>query len=190
MTTTLTDTVRWIRVPGGTCLFGDAAKPRPVPDLWVTETPLTWQQHGAGDLSDRPITGINHEDAVQLATKAGGRLPTSVEWEWIAAGPHRNRYPWGNAPWTPQHAVLTGDGHTPIGPLPAGRLLDGATPHGILDLAGNVWEWTSTPVMGMGFVIRGGSYASKPLYAQTTFLNAVPAERRSRGIAVRPVRPA
>lgn len=190
MTTTLIDTVRWIPVPGGTCLFGDAAKPRRVPDLLVAETPLTWRQHRAGDLSDRPVTGIDHDDAIRLATAAGGRLPTSVEWEWIAAGPHRHRYPWGDDAWTPRRAVLTGEGNTPLGPLPCGLRPDGASPHGVLDLAGNVWEWTCTPVMGSGYVIRGGSYASKPLYARTTFLNAVPAERRSRGITVRPVRPA
>ena len=44
--------------------------------------------------------------------------------------------------------------------------------------------------MGGGYVIRGGSYASKPLYARTTFLNAAPAELRSPGISVRPVRTA
>jgi iron(II)-dependent oxidoreductase len=58
----------------------------------------------------------------------------------------------------------------------------------VLDLAGNVWEWTSSPAMGGGRIIRGGSYASPPLYAQTTFLNAAPAEHRSPGISVRPVR--
>ncbi|HEX8629678.1 MAG TPA: SUMF1/EgtB/PvdO family nonheme iron enzyme [Catenuloplanes sp.] len=190
MTTTLTATVRWIPVPGGTCLFGDNARPRQVPDLLVAETPLTWRQRGKGDLSDRPVTGIDHTDALRLATESGGRLPSSVEWEWIAAGPRRHLYPWGDEPWTPQRAVLTGDGHTPLGTLPVGLHPAGANPHGVLGLAGNVWEWTATPVMGSGFVIRGGSYASKPLYARTTFLNAVPAERRSPGIAVRPVRPA
>jgi iron(II)-dependent oxidoreductase len=44
--------------------------------------------------------------------------------------------------------------------------------------------------MGTGFVVRGGSYASPLLYAQTTFLNAAPAELRSAGIGVRVVRDA
>jgi formylglycine-generating enzyme len=63
-------------------------------------------------------------------------------------------------------------------------------PQGLLDVAGNVREWTATRVMGGGYVIRGGSYASKPLYARCTFLNAVHAQRRSPGIGVRPVRSA
>jgi iron(II)-dependent oxidoreductase len=55
-------------------------------------------------------------------------------------------------------------------------------------VAGNVWEWTASPAMGDGYVIRGGSYASAPLYAQCTFLNAAPAELRSAGIGLRVVR--
>lgn len=52
-------------------------------------------------------------------------------------------------------------------------------------MAGNVWEWTATAVWGNGFVLHGGSYASPPLYAKCTFLNAAPAELRSPGIGLR-----
>lgn len=155
--------------------------------LLVARTPLTRRQCGTED-SDLPVTDINHDDAIRLAHGAGGRLPTSTEWEWIAAGEHHNTYPWGSQPWTPQRAVLTADGHTPLRPRTVGTCPDGASPFGVLDLAGNVWEWTSSRVMGGGFVIRGGSYASRPLYARTTFLNAAPGERRSPGISLRPVR--
>ncbi|WP_327009689.1 formylglycine-generating enzyme family protein [Dactylosporangium sp. NBC_01737] len=179
--------VRWLLVPGGTCLYGDARKPRTVPDLLVAATPLTLSQCGAGDV-DLPVTGISYDDAVRLAAEAGGRLPSSVEWEWIAAGPDRRDYPWGGEPWTPDRALLTGPGRAPRGPQPVGQHPAGATPHGVLDLAGNVWEWTSSSSMGCGKIIRGGSYVSPPLYARTTFLNAAPAERRSCGISVRPVR--
>ena len=86
--------------------------------------------------------------------------------------------------------MLTDADETPLGPQPVWQYPAGANTQGILGLAGNVWEWTASPVMGGGYVIRGGSYASKSLYARTTFLNAVPAERRSRGISVRPVRTA
>lgn len=182
--------VHWMLIPGGTCRYGDAAKPRVVIDLLVARTPLTRRQTGHDDTSGLPATGVDHAHAVRLAAEAGGRLPTSVEWEWIAAGPERRPYPWGGQPWAPERAVLTADGSTPLGPQPVGRHPAGATPHDLHDLAGNVWEWTASPVMGGGYIIRGGSYASTPLYARTTFLNAAPAERRSPGIAVRPVRPA
>ncbi|MBM7075513.1 formylglycine-generating enzyme family protein [Micromonospora humida] len=179
--------VRWVHVPAGTCLYGDARKPRPVPALLVAETPLTVKQCGLGD-TDLPVTGISYDDAVRLAAEAGGRLPTSLEWEWIAAGSSRRLYPWGDEPWTPDYALLTGAGQSPCAPQPVRRHPAGATPQGVLGLAGNVWEWTSSTAMGQGKIIRGGSYASPPLYAHTTFLNAVPVERRSSGISVRPVR--
>lgn len=186
----MTDTVRWVLVPGGTCRYGDAAKARIVADLLVAQIPLIWHQSGDNDCNGLPVTEIDHADAVRLAAEAGGRLPTSVEWEWIAAGPERRPYPWGDQPWTPERAVLTAEGSKPLGPQPAGRRAAGATPQGVLDLAGNVWEWTASSVMGDGYILRGGSYASKPLYARTTFLNAAPAESRSPGISVRPVKPA
>jgi sulfatase modifying factor 1 len=182
--------LRWVLVPGGTCRYGDDARPRPVPDLLVAETPLTWRQLNVGDPNDLPVTGIDHAQAQRLAADVGGRLPASVEWEWIAAGPHRNLYPWGNEPWTPWRAVLTGEGNEPTGPEPVGGYPAGAAATGVQDLAGNVWEWTASKVMGGGHVIRGGSYASKPLYARTTFRNAAPAERRSPAISVRPVKTA
>ncbi|GAA4466430.1 formylglycine-generating enzyme family protein [Phytohabitans houttuyneae] len=184
------ETVHWVLVPGGICRYGDAAKPRVVADLLVARTPLTARQTSHDDRAALPVTGVDHAEAVRLAAEVGGRLPTSVEWEWIAAGSERRPYPWGEAPWTPERAVLTAEGSTLYGPQPVGQHPAGATPDGVLDLAGNVWEWTASQVMGGGYIIRGGSYASKPLYARTTFLNAAPAQRRSPGISVRPVRTA
>ena len=179
----------WIEIPGGTCLFGDAARPRPVPDLLVTATPLTYGQVNLDGPALMPVTGLDYDAAAELAAEVGGRLPTSVEWEWIAAGPQRRRFPWGDQDWAPHHARLRHD-EVFDGPAPAGTYPPGATPQGVLDLAGNVWEWTASPVMGGGRWIRGGSYASRPLYGQSTFLNAVHAERRSPGIGVRVVRTA
>src|ERR1700722_1294713 len=173
----------WISVPGGICLYGDAGRPRPIPDLLVARTALTCAPARAAAV---PGTGIDHAQASDLAASVGGRLPTSAEWEWIAAGAARRMYPWGGQPWTPSRAVLAGCGCNPRGPGPAGGRPCGATPQGVLDLAGNVWEWTASTVMGGGAIIRGGSYASRPLYARTTFINTAPTELRSPGISVRP----
>ncbi|MGH3154971.1 MAG: formylglycine-generating enzyme family protein [Streptosporangiaceae bacterium] len=157
--------------------------------LWWTTTPVTGRylgQHEPGD--SFPVSGITHDEATAIAARLAGRLPRSAEWEWMAAGSGRRRFPWGSMGWRPSRAALLPSGHA--SPVPAGTHPEGATPDGVLDVAGNVWEWTASPVMGNGFVIRGGSYASPPLYAQTTFLNAVPAELRSAGIGVRVVRDA
>lgn len=185
--------LRWVPIPGGTFHFGDSARRRAVGDLLVAVTPLTHRQlEGAGQATDAdlPLTGIDHADACRLAALVGGRLPTSVEWEWLAGGPQRHLYPWGDQPWAPQRARLRGPAVEHEGPGPVCGYAAGATPQGLLGLAGNVWEWTASPVMGGGYVIRGGSYASKPLYGRCTFLNAVHGERRSPGIGVRPVRSA
>jgi len=173
-------------VEGGTCLFGDAARPVGVRGLWWSATCITHAQADAEGVGDEPVTSVSLAEADAMAAEMGGRLPTSVEWEWMAAGLERRRYPWGDQDWEPLLANLTG---SPVGrPLPVGSLPDGATPDGLLDVAGNVWEWTASTVMGGGAVLRGGSYNSHPLYARCRFLNAAPAWLRSPGIGVRVVR--
>jgi formylglycine-generating enzyme len=181
------DTCEWVLVEGGVCLFGDTARRVEIGPLWWTPTPVTSACLGTRSRgADIPVTGVTQAEAAAIAGRLGGRLPRSSEWEWMAGGPGRRRYPWGDADWHPGRAALLPSGS--IAPVPAGTHPEGATPEGVLDVAGNVWEWTGSPVMGGGFVIRGGSYASLPLYAQATFLNAAPAELRSAGIGLRAVR--
>jgi sulfatase modifying factor 1 len=181
------DADKWLLIGGGLCLFGDAARPVRIRPLCWTTTPVTPRYLGGrGPSADVPLTGVSSTEAAAIAAELDGRLPRSAEWEWMAAGAMRRRYPWGDTDWHAGRAALLPCGYT--SPVPTGRHLDGATPEGMLDVAGNVWEWTASPVMGDGFVIRGGSYASQPLYAQTTFINAAPAELRSAGIGLRVVR--
>ncbi|MFI7122630.1 formylglycine-generating enzyme family protein [Amycolatopsis sp. NPDC049868] len=181
--------LEWLEVTGGVCAYGDAGRPVTVPTLLWTRTPLTCghlpsEQPGLGPRY--PVTEINHADATRIAERLGGRLPRSVEWEWMAAGSGRRRWPWGDVPWQPAFANLRDSLYDTV--TPVDTHLAGATPEGMLDVAGNVWEWTASTAMSDGVVIRGGSYASPPLYAQCTFLNAAPAELRSRGIGMRVVR--
>ncbi|MFD5089831.1 formylglycine-generating enzyme family protein [Amycolatopsis thailandensis] len=181
--------LEWIKITGGVCAYGDAGRPVKVPTLLWTRTPLAYghlpsDQPGSG--WRYPVTEISHAEAIQIAGRLGGRLPRSAEWEWMAAGSVRRRWPWGDASWQPALANLRDSLHdtvTPVDTHPAG-----ATPEGMLDVAGNVWEWTVSTAMGDGVIIRGGSYSAPPLYAQCTFLNAAPAELRSRGIGMRVVR--
>jgi iron(II)-dependent oxidoreductase len=175
----------WLLIPGGQCRYGDNARPVEVAPLLWTATPVTPRHLGESGPCV-PVTRVSHEQAAAIARALGGRLPRSAEWEWMAAGAGRRRYPWGEAEWDPSLANLLPAGAD--GPVPAGRFPAGATPEGMVDVAGNVWEWTATTAMGNGYVIRGGSYASQPAYARTTFLNAAPAALRSPGLGFRVVR--
>jgi len=111
----------------------------------------------------RPVRNINPDEAERFCAFAGGRLPTSDEWLFAAAGVSGRRYPWGNTGLVCRRATFglvagpCGRGGT--GPDLSGARPDGATPEGVLDLAGNVAEWTREP--DGSFVARGGSYRSE-----------------------------
>ena len=180
--------IEWIEVPGGTCRYGDDGKLTDVRTLLWTRTPITHGQLGltSGFRGLHPVARITHAEATDIAVELGGWLPTSVEWEWMAGGESRRRWPWGDQEWTPELANLRDSGLDATSPVNAHEA--GATPHGLLDVAGNVWEWMRRATMGGGAMLRGGSYAAIPLYARTTFLNAAPTELASPGIGLRVVR--
>jgi formylglycine-generating enzyme required for sulfatase activity len=191
--TTVTGVVpRWVEVPGGVLPERRHRAAFAIEDLQWSATPLTWGQARAllpstpvvGN-EDLPITGISQAQARLLAEAAGGRLPTSEEWEWMAGGGTR-RYPWGNTVPDDSYANLRQLG--PGRPTSVGAYPLGATPHGLLDVAGNVWEWTATQCPGQGAIIKGGSYNSIVMYAQCAYANDVPAAMSSYGIGVRVVR--
>ena len=160
--------------------------------------PLGWRQTADGVVRmrfgqeeqlppDEPVQHVSWFEADAFARWAGKRLPTEQEWEkaarWSPGAPPC-RYPWGSGD-PSSHANL---GHVSFGPLPARE--DGASACGALQLAGDVWEWTSSHFLSYpGFhafpyaeysevffgdeyrVLRGGSWATDPLVARSTFRN-------------------
>ena len=109
--------------------------------------PFTWDDGKfPRHKSDHPVTGVNWDDALAFcrwAARVTGRpvrLLTEAEWEKGARGTDGRRYPWGNR-WRPDlcNAEERVGETTPVGRYPRG-----ASPYGALDMAGNVWEWTST----------------------------------------------
>jgi len=85
------------------------------------------------------VVNVTIDDARQFARWAGKRLPRAQEWEKAARGTDGRAYPWGNDP-DPARANVTRPGGAKASLMPADALLAGASPYGVLQMAGNVWE--------------------------------------------------
>jgi iron(II)-dependent oxidoreductase len=140
---------------------------------------------------DAPVVHVCFYEAEAYATWAGRRLPTEPEWEKAArfdpATGRSRRFPWGDGSPTSEHANL---GQRHLAPAPAGAYPDGASPLGVHQLIGDVWEWTSSDFHGYpGFgafpyreysevffgpkykVLRGGSFGTDAAACRGTFRN-------------------
>jgi formylglycine-generating enzyme required for sulfatase activity len=192
-----TDAAEMVFVPEGEFLMGsDSAyyveeSPQHkvyVEAFWIDKTEVTNQQYnecvGAGacaasgcadderfnDLT-QPVVCVSWHDATRYAAWVGGRLPTEAEWEKAARGTDGRQYPWGEE--FDSRRANTWEGgalrSTPVGEYSP----QGDSPYGAADMAGNVWEWTSSLHKGYpynaddgredpdaaGFrVVRGGSF--------------------------------
>jgi gamma-glutamyl hercynylcysteine S-oxide synthase len=142
-------------------------------------------------VADRPVMHVTYWEAEAYARWAGKRLPTEAEWEkaasWDPGRGVKRRYPWGDAPWTPERANLD---QLAFGPAPVGAYPAGASAYGVHQVVGDCWEWTSSdfaPYPGFEAfpyaeysevffgpdhkVLRGGSWATRPGVARATFRN-------------------
>jgi formylglycine-generating enzyme required for sulfatase activity len=111
----------------------------------------------------RPVTAVTAEDADRFCRFSGGRLPTTDEWLMAAAGAAGRRFAWGPNGLVCRRAafgLIDGPcGEGAEGPELAGARPDGATPEGLLDLTGNVAEWTRDK--NGKFIALGGSFRSR-----------------------------
>jgi gamma-glutamyl hercynylcysteine S-oxide synthase len=109
--------------------------------------------------ADKPVTWVSREDANAYAAWAGKRLPREWEWQYAAEGADGRTYPWGNE-WDASAVPVPDKGRTMRGPDPVSAHPKGASPFGVMDLVGNVWQWTDEFVdeHTRGGIVRGGSY--------------------------------
>jgi formylglycine-generating enzyme required for sulfatase activity len=99
-----------------------------------------WRRHYTPGKETHPAVMVSWDDANAYARWADKRLPSEAEWEKAARGTDGRKYSWGNR-WDP--ARLNSLEKGPHTTTPVGQYLDGASPYGVLDCLGNVWEWTS-----------------------------------------------
>jgi gamma-glutamyl hercynylcysteine S-oxide synthase len=164
--------------------------------------PLYWRREGSGWVRTRfgvtepvppaePVVHVSWYEAQAYAAWAGRRLPTEAEWEKAArhdpATGRSRRFPWGDEDPAPDRANL---GQHYLQPAPAGSYPRGASPAGVRQLIGDVWEWTSSDFLPYpGFtawpykeysevffggeykMLRGGSFGVAPVACRGTFRN-------------------
>ena len=111
-----------------------------------------------------PVVEVSWHGARAYCEWAGKRLPTQREWRYACEGPEGLKYPWGEA-FEQGYANIYGhkyDGY--VRTAPVGTFPKGASPFGIMDMAGNVWEWTQSE--GDLQFLRGGSWVNGNTLAQ------------------------
>jgi iron(II)-dependent oxidoreductase len=107
----------------------------------------------------KPVTWVSQEDARAYAVWAGKRLPHEWEWQYAAQGTDQRLYPWGSN-WDAAVVPVPDHGRTMRGADAVDAHPGGASPFGVLDLVGNVWQWTEEfgDEHTRGGILRGGSY--------------------------------
>lgn len=165
-------------IPAGEFLYGDDRQPIWLAQFWIAKTPITNQQYDAfvtatgymapehwpgavipAGKERHPVSYVTWQDAQTFCQWVGLHLPTEQQWEKAARGVDGRLYPWGNA--APDHSrcnfYYEKKNTTPVDQHPAG-----ASPYGLLDMAGNVWEWCADwyDNQQQSRALRGGSFGS------------------------------
>ena len=109
--------------------------------------------------ANKPVTWVSLEDARAYAKWAGKRLPHEWEWQYAAQGTDGRLYPWGNE-WNAAAVAAPHKDRTPGEPADVTAHPAGASPFGVMDMVGNVWQWTDEFVdeHTRAAILRGGSY--------------------------------
>ena len=141
--------------------------PRYTPSHWIND------QIPAGK-ENHPVVNVSYQDALAYCqwlsqqTKKQYRLPTEEEWEKAARGarPETRRYPWGDD-WNQACVNTRSAGYSDTTPVNAFEDKN-ISYYKVIDMVGNVWEWTSTPYAKDRNVVRGGSWRYDNRFARNS----------------------
>ncbi|MEQ8768177.1 MAG: SUMF1/EgtB/PvdO family nonheme iron enzyme [Planctomycetota bacterium] len=164
--------VNMVSVPGGTFLFGTKKKERYLGPFKIDLHPVTNEQYAAfleatghpepafwqdarHNRPQQPVVGVSYEDCLAYAKWAGKELPTEEQWEKAARGDDGRRYPWGPR-FDRTRVNYNSEDLDDVASHPKNE-----SPFGALDMAGGVWEWTSSDyeINYQAKVLRGGCFA-------------------------------
>ena len=172
-----------------------------------------WRDRHAGRYPNYPVVDVSWYEAVAFCrwlsqhrkyNPAGYRfvLPNEAEWEFAARGPTRRAFPWGAEP---PDATRANFGGLYQGTSAVGCFAEGATPEGIYDMAGNVWEWTRSilhdypyelnaereypdkPAANL-FIVRGGCWTNHATDLHMSFRHPYAPDMRYSGLGFRVAR--
>lgn len=176
--------MEWVDIPAGGFLFGPDKVPLFLPAYRIARYPVTNQQYQHFLLANarypapahwkernfparkgmHPVIGVSYQDALAFCDWLGCRLPTAPEWEKAARGVDGRSYPWGEA-WQ-DSKYCNNWGARVNATTPVDRYPDGRSPFEVWDMAGNVWEWTSSEYQGpLMHELCGGSWRSFSQFA-------------------------
>lgn len=191
------------RIPAGLFKFGQEGETAELATFWIDRYPVTNGQYAAFVLEtghrrpkywanglprkgklDHPVVGVNQADAAAYAAWAGKALPSEREWEKAARGPDGRSYPWGNL-FSPALANLAGSEIKDTTDVT--RYEDGASPYGVVDMAGNAWEWTESSFRagGENVALKGGSWYDFSTYARCDARFSAPPEHEGTSVGFR-----
>ncbi|MBL8177818.1 MAG: protein kinase [Bryobacterales bacterium] len=144
-----------ILIPESTFVSGREDTVKKLPNYYIDKTEVSvamWNKFAQAmgrtakdQPAEFPVTDVAFSEAVEYCTWAGKRLPTAEEWEKAARGKDGRLYPWGNEPDGSKANVKGNPSLKPDSLQPVESMPEGATPEGVLHLAGNAWEWVEDP---------------------------------------------